>query len=209
MPGAVTPKHIYPCEEHCVGCSKSSSCLKGPTELYMFDRTKDWIMIVGQGHGKIEEIKRRPFVGPSGKRLREIISHIWKQTGKFNIAFSNNVRFHPTDSSGKDRAPFDEEIDQCVIHLKNDVARIKPKLIFAAGMSATTTLIGMEDHSMAHIHGLSFTSDEFFGNRVVPIYHPSYVIRKAGREFDPLNPTNEDNLLIDDIIKGLYSVGVV
>lgn len=209
MSGAITPKHIYPCAEHCVGCSKSSLCLKGPTELYMFDKSKPWVMFVGQGHGKVEEKHRRPFVGPSGKRLREILSHIWKSTGKFNIAFSNNVRFHPIDSNGKDRTPMDDEIERCVIHLRNDIERIKPRVIFTAGMSSTITLIGMEDHAMAHIHGLTFTSESFFNNKVVPIYHPSYVIRKAGRDFDNKNLTKEDTLLIDDITRGIYSTGVV
>lgn len=205
MSGIVKPLHIYPDVDKCMGCSKRESCRKGPTELYMFDKSKPWVMIVGSGHGIVDDELCRPFVGPAGKRLRCIIQYIWNTTGKFNVAFTNTVRFRPLDSNNKDRVPNNHEIDECKSNLHNDIIKIKPNVIFTAGMSATDTLLPeCANHSIASIHGIPFIS-ETYNTTIIPIYHPSYIIRKVGHVFDKTNLKTEDKLLINDITQGIYT----
>lgn len=116
-----------------ISCPYSSTCCRVPTEVIRHEGRQGQgidILIFGMGAGKDEERQKRCFVGRSGKYLRQIIKHIWDTREVFNLAISNNVRFHPMDANGKDREPTQEEIARCISLLKNDIKLLNPRAIY-------------------------------------------------------------------------------
>lgn len=154
------------------------------------------------GAGKDEEKLRRCFVGKAGKYMRQIIKHIWEQGAAFNLAISNNVRFHPMDTNGKDREPTEEEISRCIVHLRRDINLLRPKTIIPVGKNATSTFKTVGNASMTSLRGIPFvvTLDEEY--TFIPTWHPSFLCRSYG-SFNPEGNNIYDKQFIQDILLAL------
>lgn len=179
-----------------------------PTEYYKHDTHGVDILFFGMGAGKKDEALRRPFSGPAGKRLRQIINHIWSTT-KFNVAFSNNVRFHPIDSNGKDRPPTTEEINRCKHHLEHDIIAIMPRVIVPLGKSAYQTLYPTYNGSVARMNGKKdlislLHKQTLLEFKVMGTFHPSWIIRdpQVNRN-GPFTISEKDIILITAITGAL------
>lgn len=171
-------KKIITCDCINSSCVYFSSCDMLPTEINIIDENSKTIMFVGMGAGKVESAKKMPWVGPAGKYLRSIIKSMWQENILFNIALTNNVRFHPLYTSGKDRPPTDNEIKTCIPILYRDIKSIKPHAIMTMGINATNSLdsntIGK---SMSILCGKRIERDSLI---IVPCYHPSFLTRTYG-----------------------------
>lgn len=196
-------------------CSKcphlNDPCCKLPTVIAR-TKKKDisiHLMIVGMGAGKVEEEKKLPWVGPAGNYLRQILMHIWEQQGiLFNVALTNNVRFHPTNCTGKDRPPIQEEISACSEILFHDINFLKPHCILVAGKSASSTFFpDLDDLSVGQLRSIkrSFNHKSIEGEQdIVTTYHPSFLLRNYGRKYRPEERNLYDIRFIDDL---LYAIG--
>jgi uracil-DNA glycosylase family 4 len=187
-----------------IACPYSTTCCQVPTEVIMHEgRSGIDIFIFGMGAGKDEEKQKRCFVGRSGKYMRSIIKHIWDQRSVFNLAISNNVRFHPMDENGKDREPTPIEISRCVRILLNDIANLNPKVIIPVGKNALSTLIDIGSSPMkdlrGHLYEVTLQGREY---HVLPTWHPSYLTRQYGK-FIPYTMNQHDNEFISDILRAL------
>lgn len=164
-------------------------------------------MFIGQGAGKEEDINmnprntnRAPFVGKSGRYLRQIISHMWNNGAAFNIALSNTVRCHPRNQYGKDREPTRQEEQHCRGWLNRDIALLNPSILITVGLSSTRSILeGLEEMTMGRIHGRLFRAGD---QPVIPTYHPSYLARSYGT-FKPHENNAADNYVIGDIRRAL------
>jgi DNA polymerase len=144
------------------------------------------VMFVGQGAGKDEDfnmnpknVLRQPFVGKAGAYLRNMIKFLWDGGVLFNVAISNSVRFHPLDASRKDRAPSQQELDDCMPILNRDIDTVKPKALISLGMSTTNALIPETvGAAMGKIVGNSYI---YKGIKTLPLYHPSFLTRCYGK----------------------------
>lgn len=187
-------------------CPYSNTCCKVPTEVIRHEgRQGIDILIFGMGAGKDEEKQKRCFVGRSGKYMRQIIKHIWDTRKVFNLAISNNVRFHPMDANGKDREPTREEIDRCLPLLIEDIRLLNPLAIVPVGKNATCTFHDFSNQTMTMLRGKSYDieipSQEVIIN-VVPTWHPSFLTRQYGT-FKPEENNKFDKEFISDIHKAL------
>ena len=183
-------------------CPHYKTCCKVTTEYYIKDGNRPTVAFVGQGAGKVEEKLHRSFVGPAGKRLREICKKAWDDGHIFNPVFTNTVRCHPKDGNGKDRVPTDTEVRFCEEYMWNDIEEIEPDVIIPVGMSAASVVAELPEYSsMAKIHGK--THDPKNGStKVIPTYHPSYVIRVHGRGTFSLD-NKWDKVVYDDIVEAI------
>lgn len=178
-------------------CTHFTTCCKVCTEYYSDNNRVD-LLIFGQGCGEIEEKLHRPFVGPAGKRMRQIIAYLWKKHN-FTIGFTNNVRCHPINSSGYNCVPTREEVEHCLPHLQEDIITLNPRVIIPVGMSAYGTFYDATDTTMAKVHGCMYPLGGV-ENKYMPTYHPSYVIRKHGQDsWNENNLTKTDQIIITDI----------
>jgi len=111
------------------------------------------IMFIGEAPGETEDKLGIPFVGKSGKLLRNAV-------GDDNY-FTNAVKCRPPNN----RKPLNDEIEACFPHLKEEIDNIKPEVIIFIGKTAYS-LQDKLSNLYPNIHYAFF-------------YHPAYALRKG------------------------------
>jgi DNA polymerase len=131
---------------------------------------KATVMFIGEAPGEQEDKQGRPFVGPAGKFLDELLGTIGLK--REDVYISNVVKYRPPGN----RDPTDEEKAQCMPWLKLELALIKPRVIVPLGRHALGHFLSKTTISAAHgkPHNIS---DAF---TVFPIYHPAAALHNGG-----------------------------
>ncbi len=128
-------------------------------------------VFIGEAPGEKEDEQGRPFVGPAGKLLTELIESIGYRREDFYI--TNVVKCRPPEN----RDPEDDEIEACLPHLKRQLELIRPKLIVCLGRHSARTifkLAGLKWVSMTSQHGKVYSAKILnLDVRVIPTYHPA------------------------------------
>lgn len=135
------------------------------------------IMFIGEGPGKIEDETGRPFVGRSGELLTKIIEN-GLGIAREKVFIANIVKCRPTIDMlmKKDRPPDSEEVDACNGYLLEQINLIEPRVIITLGNPSTRFIL----KTQRGITKLRGNWHEFHGIKVMPTYHPSYVLRNGG-----------------------------
>jgi DNA polymerase len=128
------------------------------------------LVFVGEGPGRDEDLQGRPFVGRAGQLLRKIIAAMGFREDEVYI--TNIVKCRPPEN----RPPHREEVATCTPYLVQQIASIKPKVIVTLGATPTSFFLPMH-RSMTDTRG---RFGEFLGLRVMPTFHPSYLVRNEG-----------------------------
>jgi len=134
------------------------------------------ILILGEAPGEDEDLKGEPFVGKSGKFLRQHISSRHND----RLAWSNAVRCRPPNN----RNPTAQEIHCCSVHLEEDMTERKFKAILIVGSIPLSKWIEPNEAFISDIAGVRFPI-EMNGRPLwgFPIYHPSFLLHnKSGPE---------------------------
>lgn len=128
------------------------------------------LMFVGEGPGRDEDIQGRPFVGRAGQLLTKIINAMGFQ--REDVYITNMVKCRPP----KNRNPQGQEIEQCQGYLFEQLELIKPRVIVTLGNVPTQYFLGTRS-GITSLRGKFYDSDQY---RIMPTYHPSYLIRNEG-----------------------------
>lgn len=130
------------------------------------------LMLVGEGPGYDEDVQGRPFVGKAGQLLTRILQSIELERQQVYIA--NIVKCRPPQN----RNPEPDEVQTCRPFLLKQIQAIHPKIICALGSVAARSLLQTGEKITA-LRGKSF---DFGGIRVVPTYHPAFLLRNPDRK---------------------------
>lgn len=133
------------------------------------------LMIVGEQPGDREDLEGRPFVGPAGTLLRQIMANAGLDIKSCYL--TNAVKHFKFVVSGKRRLhqnPDRKEIDHCRWWVEQEVRFVQPKLIVALGGSAALAVTGRDAPITPRRGG---TEDGLFGVPVLVSWHPSYLLR--------------------------------
>lgn len=130
------------------------------------------LMFVGEGPGADEDASGRPFVGRSGQLLTKMIEAMGLK--RSNVYIANIVKCRPPDN----RNPFADEAETCIGNLKKQISFINPKFIICLGSVAVSYLLG----TSTPISRLRGNWQEFCGYKVMPTYHPSYLLRSPNKK---------------------------
>ena len=125
------------------------------------------LVFVGEGPGFEEDQQGLPFVGPAGQLLTRIIEAI--NLDRNQVYICNVIKCRPPGN----RNPLPDEIDTCFPFLERQLAAIKPDFIVALGTFAAQTLLG----TRTPISKLRKRFHEYKGIKVLPTYHPAYLLR--------------------------------
>ena len=128
------------------------------------------IMFVGEAPGHDEDVQGRPFVGRAGQLLTKIINAMKFQRNE--VFITNIVKCRPPNN----RNPHNEEMDSCKDYLLRQIELIRPRVIVTLGKVAASFFI-QTNLSMTALRGDFY---EFQGIKVMPTFHPSYLIRNEG-----------------------------
>ncbi|MGB3057465.1 MAG: uracil-DNA glycosylase, partial [Candidatus Omnitrophota bacterium] len=112
----------------------------------------------------------RPFVGRAGQLLTKIIESIGLK--REDVYIANILKCRPPGN----RNPLPSEIATCVTYLEKQIEFIKPGIICALGKFAAQTLLNTE----TPISRLRGKFHEYRGIKLMPTYHPAYLLRNPG-----------------------------
>lgn len=135
------------------------------------------VMIIGEAPGKNEDLEGLPFVGKAGKYLEELLSLAGLSRDEVYIA--NVVKCRPPNN----RDPKADEILACAPYLRQQTAKVNPKIIVTLGNFATRFILKTED-GITLLHGKPVVAGKF---TVLPVYHP------ASTMYDPKKKKDLEN----------------
>ena len=125
------------------------------------------LMFVGEAPGMEEDLRGLPFVGRAGQLLTRIIEAIGLK--KKDVYIANILKCRPPGN----RNPLPTEILTCEEYLIRQIDLIKPKVICALGKFAAQTLLRTGEP----ITRLRGKFQEYCGIKVMPTFHPAYLLR--------------------------------
>jgi DNA polymerase len=85
------------------------------------------IVLIGEGPGFHEDKQGRPFVGPAGQFLDELLGSVGLK--RSDVFITNVVKCRPPNN----RDPLPQEIEACDAWLQAQLAELKPKLVVTLG----------------------------------------------------------------------------
>jgi len=130
------------------------------------------IMVVGEGPGEKEDLEGKPMVGPTGSYLVSLLEKNGLDITKIYITNVILCR----EPGNVDPDP--EHARACYPNLMKQIKEVKPRYILAVGRHAARALIpNIERFSITQIAGNSYTPPHLGGAVVIPIAHPSYIMR--------------------------------
>ena len=147
------------------------------------------LLIVGEAPGPEENIKGKPFVGRAGQLLDKILESAEFDPEK-DVYITNSVFRMPPGSDGKPfRKPTTEEIDYYRPFVLEIIRLVDPVIMLLTGNVACQSILGKT--GITSLRG-NWTQ---MGERwVMPIFHPSYLLRNPMR-----GPGSPKALMWDDI----------
>jgi uracil-DNA glycosylase len=125
------------------------------------------ILFIGEAPGYHEDQQGRPFVGPSGQFLNELLASIGLK--RQDVFIANVVKCRPPNN----RDPQLEEIGACDHFLKRQISAIRPKLIVTLGRFSMAKFFPGE--TISKIHGQPRRRD---GIVYVPMFHPAAALHQ-------------------------------
>lgn len=130
------------------------------------------LMFIGEGPGQVEDEEGLAFVGPAGQLLTRMLAAI--QLPRDRVYICNIVKCRPPNN----RVPEEEEAAACRLHLRNQFALVRPKVIVLLGSTAAKNILGPEIR-ITRDRGKWF---ERKGVWFMPTYHPSALLRDQSKK---------------------------
>lgn len=132
------------------------------------------LMFVGEAPGADEDEQGVPFIGRAGQLLTKIIEAIGLTRDDVYIA--NVIKCRPPGN----RNPEPDEIAECEPFLIRQIESVRPKVIVALGTFAAHALLRTEQP----ISRLRGTFYDYHGAKLLPTFHPAYLLRSPDRKRD-------------------------
>lgn len=132
------------------------------------------LMFVGEAPGADEDIQGIPFVGRAGQLLTKIIEAI--NLRREDVYIANVIKCRPPEN----RNPEPDEVETCEPFLFRQIDVIGPKVIVALGTFAARALLRTQD-PISRLRGRVY---EFRGAKLIPTFHPAFLLRSPDRKRD-------------------------
>ena len=133
------------------------------------------LMLVGEMPGDEEDVEGRPFVGPSGRLLRDLVDEAGILPGQMFL--TNAVKHFYFEPRGKRRihkTPLQRHVAACEVWLEGELARVRPVVIVTLGATALAAAYGSR---IAIARARTQDVRNPSGTPIVATYHPSAILR--------------------------------
>jgi DNA polymerase len=145
-------------------------------------------MIIGEAPGADEDEQGKPFVGRAGKLLTKILEAVGFE--RDDVFIGNINRCRPPAN----RQPTPEESATCKPFLLREIASVKPKVIVVLGNTATKNLL----QTKTGITQLRGNFAEFEGVKVMPTFHPAYLLRDPRKKREVWDDMKKVRAFLDE-----------
>ena len=133
------------------------------------------LMFVGEAPGAEEDEQGLAFVGRAGQLLTDIIEKGLKLK-RADVFIANVLKCRPPGN----RNPEADEIHSCQPFLEQQIAAIRPKVLVGLGKFAGQWLLKTAE-PISRIRG---RLGDYAGIKVMPTYHPAYLLRNPAAKKD-------------------------
>lgn len=149
------------------------------------------LLIIGEAPGPEENVKGKPFVGRAGQMLDKVLQAADFDPEK-DVYITNSVFRMPPGEAGKAfRKPTTEEIDYYRPYVFEIIRLVDPGVILLTGNVACQSVL-----NKTGITSLRGKWTEMDGRWIMPIFHPSYLLRNPVK-----TPGSPKALMWEDIRK--------
>jgi uracil-DNA glycosylase len=128
------------------------------------------LMFVGEAPGADEDEQGLAFVGRAGQLLTRIIEAI--DLKREDVFIANVLKCRPPNN----RNPEPDEIQSCQPFLRRQIEVIEPRVLVGLGKFAGQWLL----QTTLPISQIRGRVGDYDGIKVVPTYHPAYLLRNPG-----------------------------
>ena len=126
------------------------------------------LMFIGEGPGFNEDRQGRPFVGPAGQFLDDLLRSIGLR--REDVFITNMVKCRPPNN----RDPFPGEINACAHYLDDQIVAVAPKVIVPLGRHALARWFPRDSISKVRARPRVFG-----GVTIFPLYHPAAALHNG------------------------------
>ncbi len=161
-------------KQKCLRCEKCALCKTRTNVVFSSGIPNHKMVLVGEAPGYWEDQKGEPFVGKAGQLLDKIFECVGLSRKK-DVYICNTIKCRPPEN----RDPLPEEKTACKEYLDAQLEILKPKIILICGRVALNTFLP-DKGGITKVRGQWF--DGPFGSKMMPIFHPSYLLRNDSRE---------------------------
>ncbi len=131
------------------------------------------LMFVGEAPGADEDARGEPFVGRAGQLLTDIIER-GMGLRRAEVYICNVIKCRPPDN----RNPEPDEVASCEPFLMRQIDLVRPRAIVALGTFAVQALLKVK----TPISRLRGNWQEYRGIKLMPTFHPAYLLRSPGEK---------------------------
>ncbi|HVC33262.1 MAG TPA: uracil-DNA glycosylase [Chloroflexota bacterium] len=146
------------------------------------------ILFIGEAPGYHEDQQGKPFIGPAGQFLDELLAAIGLR--RENVFIANVVKCRPPNN----RDPQPDEIAACDHFLQRQIAAIQPKVVVTLGRFSMTKFFPGE--TISRIHGRARRQGDVL---YFPSYHPAAALHQPALR----RTIEEDFKKLPDLIASL------
>jgi DNA polymerase len=154
-------------------CEACGLCKTRTQTVFMDGEGSSGVLFVGEAPGADEDRTGVPFVGRAGQLLTDIIT---KGMGlsRSEVRIANVLKCRPPDN----REPTGPEKETCTPWLDRQIELTQPKVIVPLGRHAAMHILKLVA-SMGTMRG---RVHERGGRKVIPTFHPAYLLRSPGEK---------------------------
>lgn len=157
------------CKECGLHATANTVCMQGDAPERLDDVE---VFVIGEAPGANEDKRGVPFIGESGKILR---NELQKNGLADKTYITNLVKCRPPNN----RTPTAAEIKACRPYLEKELAALRPSYVVTAGVPATKTLFrGKAKINQFHGEIIENPKVSYVG---MPIFHPAYCLRDPSK----------------------------
>ncbi len=171
------PKDLVQLKEIVLNCNLCNLSKTRTNVVFGEGNPNSKIMFIGEAPGREEDIQGRPFVGRSGEMLTKMIENVLFLK-RDEVYISNIVKCRPPQN----RDPQIEEVESCKGYLLKQIEIINPKIIVTLGRIAFKYLLN-DETPITKARGKIYN---FKGIKVIPTFHPSYLLRNPSKKKEAL-----------------------
>ena len=157
-------------KEEVLKCSRCGLAKTRLNVVFGSGNPKASLMFVGEAPGADEDAQGLPFVGRAGQLLTKIIEAMGLK--REDVYIANILKCRPPNN----REPQPDEISACQENIARQIDVIRPKAICTLGKFASQTLL----NTATPISALRGKFQEYNGVKVMPTFHPAYLLRNLG-----------------------------
>tara|TARA_Y100001968_G_C19429344_1_gene756114 strand:- start:253 stop:846 length:594 start_codon:yes stop_codon:yes gene_type:complete len=154
----------------CISCG-----FTGPQPKVVVSRgnSEAKLMIIGEAPGSEEDISGKPFVGRSGRLLDDLLALSGIDCLK-DVYICNIIKCRPP----KNRRPTKDEIALNMPWLNQQIKLVDPIIIILVGATAVEAVLRIRER-ISTVRG---TWQNWEGRLIMPVFHPSYLLRNPSKE---------------------------